>query len=1086
MRSPFLLALATLFLVAGCSSNSFVGRRYDNFTAYYNTFYNAKNAYDQGVENLEQQDQPIDRNRYLPLFSAFTARSAGGQAFNNAIGKSADVLREHPNSKWVDDALLLIGKSYFQLQNYVGAEQKFREVMTLDSRLEGEARFWLARTLIAAGQYDAAFDHLQESLNSEDIQRRWISRLRLAQGELEVQRQDWEAAAQQLAQGLTDVPDNDLGARAQFLLGQVYETLGLYDEAVAAYEEVQRYKPLYELSYAAQVSAVRVQGLHGDAEEALRRLRRMERDDKNYDYRAELAYLRGRLYQAQGHAAAALDEYWELLYDSDANISQVAGKTYYALGELYRDLYVDFEFAAAYFDTAATRLRSGNNTQQQSGSAPVVYAPAAITDAAEQQRIFGSFRDVWGEISRMDSLLELGQLDQEAFDAFVLDLRQKRAEELAAQQRAQERQRAEQSFGNFEGQAQRNPVSTSAQGNSEAGFLFHRDPVRVQQGIAEFELRWGNRPLVPNWRRESAVLGAQAAANPANAGASQAVVTTESTDGVLALPEVDISGVPRTLEAQAAMRADRSVAWYELANVLFLSMNRPDSAATWYRFVIDESGDEPVAQRAYYALAEVQQALHDSVTARELYRTIVEQYPTSEFASRAREQIGMTVAEETKTDSLALAEAAYNLAYATWADNRYAHALDDMVKLAALYPGTEVAPKALFAAGRIYQEWSSQDSLDLFAPLPLGISDSLLISSGLLEPTPAPDTTQAVDTTAVAATLPEVSADSLAAAAAPADSLALAEALVPADSTTIPADSLRQEMATDSLYQEVATGSLPADSVRASGANPEAAIAEPAVPDSVRLESLYQNIIKYYPKSPQAEQAQRVLAALEERRPKPEVAPDSTDTFPPDAAPTDVDPDSTLAAPTDSLAIANEGLATDSTAQDLAAADLPGAEEEQRQQPGEEERLNARRRAMLEEREILAGERSGLEDERRAPGDSTLVQYVPLPPASEPSAALPTELPLAVQQEQAGKWTIVAMANERRPMAEAMLIRLRSLYNSEELPVYLLPAIDEGRQIYQVVVGFYPSQEAAATARLELRDLPREGTTYRQIIAPRE
>src|SRR5690606_14844440 len=121
MRSPFLLALATLFLVAGCSSNSFVGRRYDNFTAYYNTFYNAKNAYDRGVENLEQQDQPVDRNRYLPLFSAFTARSAGGQAFNNAIEKSADVLREHPNSKWVDDALLLIGKSYFQLQNYVGA-----------------------------------------------------------------------------------------------------------------------------------------------------------------------------------------------------------------------------------------------------------------------------------------------------------------------------------------------------------------------------------------------------------------------------------------------------------------------------------------------------------------------------------------------------------------------------------------------------------------------------------------------------------------------------------------------------------------------------------------------------------------------------------------------------------------------------------------------------------------------------------------------------------------------------------------------------------------------------------------------------
>lgn len=1078
MRRPFLLAIATLFLVAGCSSNSFVGRRYDNFTAYYNTFYNAKNAYDQGVEGLEQEDQPVDRNLYLPVFSGLSnGRVGSGQAFNDAIEKSADVLREHPNSKWVDDALLLIGKSYFNLQNFVGAEQKFREVMSLGSRLDGEARFWLARTLIAAGQYEAAAEHLEESLNNEDVPGRWRSRLRLAQGELEVQRKDWEAAAQELAQGLTDVPDKELGARAQFLLGQVYETLGAYEEAIAAYEQVQRYKPLYQLSYAAQVSAVRTEGLHGDAEEALRRLRRMERDDKNYDNRAELAYLRGRLYQAQGRTYDALEEYDELLYDSDATITQVAGRTYYALGELYRDLIVDFEVASAYFDTAATRLRSGRN-QQQAGSTPPVYTPAAITNAPEQQRIFNSFRTEMAEISRMDSLLALGELDQEAFDAFVLELREQRAEELAEQRREQERQRAEQSFGNFEDRNQRNPVSASNTSSSaESGFLFHLDPVRVQQARAEFELRWGDRPLVPNWRRESALLGAQAALDPSgNAVPDSLVVAGEVEAGEDELPEVDISAVPRTPEAQAIMREERSVVWYELANVLFLSMNRPDSAAAWYRLVIDESGDLPVAQRAYYALAEVQQALQDSVSARELYRTITERYPDSEFANRAREQIGLPVIEVVETDSVALAESAYQLAYASWQDHQYASALDHMVTLAAAYQRTDIAPKALFAAGRIYQEWSVRDSLDLFAPLPLGLPDSVLLAIGLLEPPPPPDTTQVADST-LALPLPAVPDSLTTPALVPSDSLA--QALDDAG-----ADSLSQA---GMLPDSARVGAAPVDSLIVPVEDVPPSEPEPVVPDSVRLQTLYTNIIQQYPRSPQADQAKFVLTALEEYQAALQAQADSILALSADSLDVAAVPDMAVdSTDVDSMAVVVPIAMTDSTA---SLSDTLAVAQDMTEEP--EDSAEERRRAILEERQERRRTLIGENETRalEADGAEEALSPPPTPAPSPTPAAVPMEMPLAVMEEHAGEWTIIAIANNQRQMAEAFVQRLRSLYQPDALPVYLMPFTDEsGKRSFQVVVGFYPSQEAAASARATLRDLPpaeQGGASFRQIIAPR-
>ena len=244
-------------LWTGCGSSSFLGRRMDNFTAYYNTFYNARQAYKTGYKAIERKDEPVDRDRYLPLFIRPSGNTANRE-FENAIVKSADILREHENSKWVDDALLLIGKSYFYQENVVGALQKFREVIDRKSDLEDEARFWFARTLIISRSYDEASMFLQESLAREGIQEKWTASFRLALGELYVQRSEWELAADALAAGLDEAKDKELAGRAQFLLGQIYETMDEPENATEAYRRVRRFNPRYELDFAARLSAIRV------------------------------------------------------------------------------------------------------------------------------------------------------------------------------------------------------------------------------------------------------------------------------------------------------------------------------------------------------------------------------------------------------------------------------------------------------------------------------------------------------------------------------------------------------------------------------------------------------------------------------------------------------------------------------------------------------------------------------------------------------------------------------------------------------------------------------------------------------------
>ena len=736
----FLYLLIFLFLLSGCGKTSFIGRRYDNFTAYYNTFYNAKKEYSRGVDAIERaSEQNIDRNRYLQVFIT-PDRVSNQQNFDNAIKKSADVLRENPTSKWVDDALMLIGKSYFYLQNYVGAEQKFQEIIDLGGELEDEARFWLARTLVASNAFGRAADHLEVSLNREGLSSRWEPMLRMSLGELYVGQESWGEAAAELEQALERVKDKDLAGRAQFLLAQIYETLEQYDNAKQSYKRVLRYKPEYSLAYAAEFSEVRLEGLHGDANKALRLLRSMDRDDKNFDNRAELMYLRGRIHQASGNADQAFDTYDALLFSDDRtlNASAVRGAVHYALGELYRDLYVDFVYAAAHFDTARSSLGSLTRNTANSG-VQAQFAPEAITDSERQAEVFGNYAEVFDQIVQLDSLIWLGTMEDEEFDVFILDLRKKRAEELAEQQREVARRQAEQQFQNISNAGvpgQRKQIDgPEALGNSDQGFLFYKDQIRVQEGLISFITIWGERPRVPNWRRLEAVENAGSEQDEGGGELAEADPAAAEQLANDLLPVIDYSNVPRDEERMAEVQEERALVRYELANVLFLSMSRPDSAAAWYRMVIDETSQLPVAQRAYYALAEVQRALGDDASARRIYEDVLVKYPDSDFANQVRERIGLAPVAEEVTDSLALAEEAYEKAYRLWQEKQYQQAVTDMVLLASNYSVPDLAPKALLATGTIYLEWAEQDRLNVHAlPLPV-VSDSLLFDQGLVDST---------------------------------------------------------------------------------------------------------------------------------------------------------------------------------------------------------------------------------------------------------------------------------------------------------------------------------------------------------------
>jgi tetratricopeptide (TPR) repeat protein len=741
------VVLIGLLLLSGCGQSSFVGQRWSNFTAYYNTFYNAERAFEEGVAQVAPADERIDRTRLLPLFAP-PAPVRDPRHFDDAIEKSADILRRHGNSRYVDDALMLIGQSYVYLQNYVGAVEKFEEVAALQTERRYEAQVWLARALLRAERYGEAAGFLESILAAdEEVPDRWRSQYWLILGAAEAYQENWAAARDALRLGAPAAPDRTLKARGFFLLGQVSEALERYDEAEEAYAAAASASLNFELTYAARYSAIEVAGLHRDREQALQRAERLARDGAYFERRAEPAYLAARILQAMEAPDAAVARYQALLNKREVPLdADVEGRIHYGLAELYRHAHADYERAAAHYDTAAARL--GRTRADDGPQRPL--APAAIADAEEQRAIFSQFAEAYREVTRADSLLELGALSQEDFQAFVQDLREQRAAEQAAERRTRVRTgagarrelresdvRAELQATADQQMGQQGQLGGQAGGQQGAGFLAYRDPVRVQDGLVGFVRRWGDRPLTPDWRRAAAARMQRAersaetdAADTTDTGMTAEVLAQAERGEVL--PPVDVSDVPRDAASREALQARQRRAMYNVGNAFLLALNQPADAIPWYEQVLERKGDEELTLRALYALTQAHQAAGDSAAAARLKQELLATYPDSDVAQQLRRDAGLSDVESADGRS-ETAIAAYERAMRQWREAHPRTAIVQLLLLATAYDETDLAPKALYAAGSFILESLVASGRDPLTPLRQLLPPDVLQVTGLVD-----------------------------------------------------------------------------------------------------------------------------------------------------------------------------------------------------------------------------------------------------------------------------------------------------------------------------------------------------------------
>jgi TolA-binding protein len=138
---------------------------------------------------------------------------------------------------------------------------------------------------------------------------------------------------------------------------------------------------------------------------------------------------------------------------------------------------------------------------------------------------------------------------------------------------------------------------------------------------------------------------------------------------------------------------------FELAGLLYLEMDLPDSALFWYQSLIDSFPSSPLLPRAYYAMAEIHRSRNDSSVVDSLYNIIMKRYDKSEYAHQVKKILQMEVMQ-TDLDS---AESIYKEGEELLQKGTIDKAVERFTEIAKIHRASIYAPKALYTIGWIME-----------------------------------------------------------------------------------------------------------------------------------------------------------------------------------------------------------------------------------------------------------------------------------------------------------------------------------------------------------------------------------------------
>ncbi|HLG94131.1 MAG TPA: tetratricopeptide repeat protein, partial [candidate division Zixibacteria bacterium] len=329
-------AFLGLFVFSGC--------------VYFNTFYLAKKSYSKAEKTQKKSGRE-------------TADGAAAADYQTAIKWASKVLTFHPKSGWVDDALFLIGRSYYNMGEHFKAQGKFEELLAgfPNSKFVPEAKVYLVRSILKSGRPEAARDLANRSI--DEVKSKEIKgELALVSAECYFALGDYPSAASAYEKVLTYPIKKESKAYLYSRLGGAFFQQERYMEAYGAYSKVPGNSPSAELAYNSALAAADCAYKIGRTGEAITLINKLSKDPR---YHSNLGDLKLKI--AQGYVVLdSVSEALEILRGMTDYFKgqRVSAQAYLEMGKIHQEKLGDLRKAKENYEQVSKESPTPNILQE--------------------------------------------------------------------------------------------------------------------------------------------------------------------------------------------------------------------------------------------------------------------------------------------------------------------------------------------------------------------------------------------------------------------------------------------------------------------------------------------------------------------------------------------------------------------------------------------------------------------------------------------------------------------------------------------------------------------------------------------------
>lgn len=476
--------------ITGCSTskNTFPNRAYHNTTCKFNVLWNGQQA----MKTAEVEMGKLSKDNYttiLPVYNYPDKSDISGalpyldrtiEKSSKAIYKHSMLIRGKEYVKTIDDAYLLMAKSYFHKQDYSGAQRVCSYILHNypKSNTYNEAAILQARASMRQQYYASADEQLENlhylATSKKDKKFNVLFNAAKAEYHLTAPDGDMQEAIDFLNNAIAAHPKREFASRLHLILGELYEKLGQQEEAQKHFKHVIKKSSTYEMVFCSQMHlATNYDGSESSRNAIMRQFKKMLEETKNQDFKDQIYYACSEIARIDGDDTLRKSYLAKSVSSSTENNYQ---RTFSSL--TLADIYFEeneYRSAQAYYDTAVLSIPKNYPQYDQ-----IIKKSNVLKDLVMKL----------DEIDLQDSLQRIAKMPEAQRNAWVQKMiaDYTEAERKAAAEEA-ERMLALQNASSY----------TNINANTSNGKWYFYNQSLVTAGQQDFYRRWGNRKLEDNW-----------------------------------------------------------------------------------------------------------------------------------------------------------------------------------------------------------------------------------------------------------------------------------------------------------------------------------------------------------------------------------------------------------------------------------------------------------------------------------------------------------------------------------------------------------------------------------------------------------